>query len=373
MDYLQLYERMMPDICEELAPQTFYWPSSPSCGGGFEAPNKEEEGDVHYWAVWHGSMPFTDYRKYRFRFCSEYGFESFPNMKTIKSFCEEKDLNPFSEVMENHQKCKGGNTKILTYLSNTYLYATSFDKLVYASQLVQADAIKYGVEYFRRIRGCCMGSIYWQFNDCWPVASWSSIDYYGRYKALHYAAKKFYAPVLTALFCEKDIMTVCVANEKMNAVRGRIKYGVYDSDFNELLSDDVNYDVNALTTNDIVSVDVSAYKDRKDVFFVADTYDENDNFIMRQTFIFTEPKHFEWKKPNINADVKKIGDKIEMHITSDVYAKSVEIDFEEYDLILSDNYFDITDKSGYIITAESDVDVEKLKASLKITSVYDIR
>ena len=115
-------------------------------------------------------------------------------MKTIRTFAREEDLNCFSRVMENHQKCRGGNRKILRYLADNYLYPAAFENLVYASQLLQADAIKYGVEHFRRQRGYCMGSTYWQFNDCWPVASWSSVDCFGRYKALHYAARKFYAP-----------------------------------------------------------------------------------------------------------------------------------------------------------------------------------
>lgn len=372
-DYLELYEHIMPDLCEELAPQTFYWPSSPSCGGGLENPNKESEGDVHYWAVWHGSKPFTDYRNYRFRFCSEYGFESFPNIKTIKSFCEEKDMNPFSEVMENHQKCKGGNTKILTYLAGTYLYPTSFENLVYASQVIQADAIKYGVEYFRKIRGCCMGSIYWQFNDCWPVASWSSVDYFGRYKALHYAAKKFYAPVMTALFDEKDKITVTVANETMNKVSGYIKYGVYKNDFTELLSGKRDYEVEQLKSKDIFEVDISEFNGRNDVFFTADTYDEDGNFIMRQTHIFKLPKHFEWKKPEFKSDIKCDGENIFISVSADCFAKSVEIDFEDYDLTLSDNYFDITGKEAVIVSAKSDIDINDLKKSIKIKSVYDIR
>src|SRR5699024_3600368 len=180
-DYVRLYEHVLPELCERYAPQTFYWPSSPSSGGGFDEPGNFARGDTHYWEVWHGGVPFTTTRKKSFRFCSEYGFESFPSMKTIRTFCEEKDMNCFSRAMEDHQKCKGGDGTILRYLADNYLYPSSFEDLVYLSQLLQADAIKYGVEHFRRQRGYCMGSIYWQFNDCWPVASWSSVVSLGRY------------------------------------------------------------------------------------------------------------------------------------------------------------------------------------------------
>lgn len=373
LDYLQLYERIFPDLCEKYAPQTAYWPSSPSCGGGFKTPGKPEEGDVHFWTVWHGSAPFTDYRKYKFRFCSEFGFESFPSYKTVKSFCAEEDLNPFSAVMENHQKCKGGNMKILSYISKNYLYPTSLENLIYASQLVQADAIKYGVEYFRSIRGCCMGSIYWQLNDCWPVASWSSVDYFGRYKALHYAAKKFYAPLLTGLFEEKGVLSINVSNETREEKSGHVKYGVYDSDFGCKMSGEQQFTVKKLSSEDIIKIDVSEFEGRHDVFFVADTYDSDGNFVMRQTLLFAEPKHYHWKKPNIAVNIKKNGEYTEFHVTSDCFAKSVEIDFKEYDLILSDNYFDITDSVAVVISAKTDVPIDKLEKSLQIRSVYDIR
>lgn len=372
-DYLKLYEHILPDICEKYAPNTSYRSSSPSSYGGFNDPGREDVGDVHFWEVWHSSKPFEEYRKHKFRFCSEFGFESFPSYKTVKSFCDEKDLNPFSEVMENHQKCKGGNTKILNYLSENYLYPTSLENLIYASQLNQADAIKYGVEHFRRLRGYCMGSIYWQLNDCWPVASWSSIDYFGRWKALHYAAKKFYAPLMTALFEEESKITVCVSNETMNSKNGLIKYGVYDIDFNCKMSGEKEYFVNALTSEDVFCADVSQYSGNSRTFFVADTYDETGNFVMRQTSLFKKPKHFEWKKPNFTVKAEQKEGHTELYISADCYARSVEVDFDDYDAILSDNYFDITDKTPVKISVKSNIPAEKLLSAIRLKSVYDIR
>ena len=370
-DYLELYERILPEICQELAPDVFYWQASPSSGGGFDDPTCETRGDVHYWKVWHGGVPFTEYRKHNFRFCSEYGFESFPSIKTIKEFCEEEDLNCFSRVMENHQKCKGGNKKILMYMADNYLYPVTFETLVYASQLLQADAIKYGVEHFRRKRGYCMGSIYWQFNDCWPVASWSSIDSNLRYKALHYAARKFYAPIEMGLFLEKDSLAVNVVNETMTDFVGEIKLYVSDSDFDVKESHSIEVCVDSLKSSDVFTLNVD-FENMYDQYIYADLYDKNGNFISRNTQLLTEAKHFNWKKPNIKVDVRDIDGGVEFAFTSDVFAKSLSVDFEGIDCILSDNFFDITNKEPYIVKTTTNHSAKELKDSIKLMSVYDI-
>ena len=197
-DYIKMYEYILPKVLKEEDPQTFYWPASPSSGGSFDEPQDPNRGDVHYWDVWHGLKPFTDYRNYLFRYVSEFGFQSFPCMETIESFTAPEDRNVFSYVMEKHQRNASANGRIVSYLSQMYLYPSELTNLVYASQLLQAQAMQYGVEHWRRNRNDerCMGAVVWQLNDCWPVASWASIDYYGRWKALHYYEKRFFAPVL---------------------------------------------------------------------------------------------------------------------------------------------------------------------------------
>lgn len=370
-DYIELYERIFPEICKEYAPNTFYWQASPSSGGGFDDPTCETRGDVHYWVVWHGGVPFTEYQKHKFRFCSEYGFEAYPSIKTIKEFCEEKDLNCFSRVMENHQKCKSGNAKILMYLADNYLYPTNFETLVYASQILQADAIKYGVEHFRRNRGYCMGSIYWQFNDCWPVVSWSSVDSNLRYKALHYAAKKFYAPVAMGLFLEKDTLTVNIANETMADFEGEIRIAVSSSDFAEKMAETHKISVEKLTSKDVYAITVD-FENKYDEFVYVDLYDKDGNFVTRSTQLLVAAKHFNWKKPEITVDITDCKDGVEIKVKSDVFAKNISIDFEEYDCTLSDNFIDITNKDAYVVKAKTEYKAEELKKSLKIMSVYDI-
>lgn len=206
-DYIIMHERILPEMMRKYAPQVFYWPASPSSGGSFDNPRDENRGDVHYWDVWHGNKLFSEYRKFYFRYLSEFGFQSFPSKKTVEAFTDdERDMSIFSHIFERHQRNGSANGKIMNYMQQTYRYPTSFEAVLYASQMLQADAIRYGVEHFRRNRNDsrCMGAVYWQLNDCWPVASWSSIDYCGRLKALHYAAKRFFAPVMIS--CEEEGM-----------------------------------------------------------------------------------------------------------------------------------------------------------------------
>lgn len=370
-DYIELYERIFPEICDELCPDTFYWPASPSSGGGFDDPDCETRGDVHYWKVWHGGIPFTDYRNHKFRFCSEYGFEAFPSVKTLREICPESELNAFSRVIENHQKCKSGNRKMLMYLADNYLYPLDFETLVYASQLLQADAIKYGVEHFRRNRGYCMGSLYWQFNDCWPVASWSSVDSNLRYKALHYAAKKFYAPVEMGLFLEGNSLAVNISNETMKDFAGEVRLYVTTSELVVKEEHIKKISVDSLKSKDVFTINVDM-SSMYDTFVYADLYDNDGNFVTRNTQLLCEAKHFEFKKPEIKVELCDIDGGVEFKVSSNVFAKGVNIDFDGIDLVLSDNFFDLTNTEQYVIIAKTRYCAKQLQKSLGIMTVYDI-
>ena len=370
-DYIELYERILPHLLGKYAPDTFYWQSSPSSGGGFDEPSNPHRGDVHFWTVWHGGKSFTEYRKHNFRFCSEYGFESFPSMKTVRAFCPEEEQNCFSRTMENHQKCKGGNQKILMYLADNYRYPSNMEELVYASQLLQADAIKYGVEHFRRCRGYTMGSVYWQFNDCWPVASWSSVDSYGRRKALHYAARKFYAPVTMSLFLEKGKLTVNTVNETRTEFRGSVRVRFTDCNFTVKDERRLDITLSPLSSQDVIVLDVpegDIYRE----FATADLYDANGSHMMRQTELYVPPKHFDWQKPTVAVAMQDTDGGVLITLTSDRFAKGVYLDFEGCDPELSANFFDLTDATPYTIKVSCKESAEELRAALRIMSVYDI-
>lgn len=371
-DYLRLYEEILPALCKEHAPFISYTPSSPTSDGGFNNPQDKTRGDVHFWDVWNGNCGFDEYRKHKFRFCSEYGFESLPNIKTIYDFCPEDERNLLSYTMESHQKHWHGNVKLLRYLAENYQQPKNLEMTVYASQLNQATAIKYGVEHFRRCRGYTMGSIYWQLNDSWPVASWSSIDYYGRLKALHYFAKRFYQSVSLGLFNDGDKIAINVANESRDTFNGYIRAGVRKNDFTSVYEITRDVSVTPLSSFDIDEFENKDFNGHRDAYFYAELYDSNDNLIASNTELGTVPKHFKLLSPEITANAYNGDGGVWLSLSAKAFAKNVEISFKHHDILLSDNYFDILDNRTYKVFAKTDLSAKEILGDVSIISVYDI-
>ncbi|WP_445682377.1 beta-mannosidase [Radicibacter daui] len=198
--YLVLYDRLnrtLEEVVEDHDPERRFWPSSPSLGplNFDDGWHGDTSGDLHFWEVWHSAKPFEFYRTIKPRFCSEFGFQSFPSMPVIESFAAPEERNISSPVMEIHQRNQGGNARIVETMTRYFRFPKDFEALVYLSQIQQALAIGTAVDYWRSLKPRCMGTLYWQLNDTWPVASWSSLNYGGSWKLLHYAARHFYAPV----------------------------------------------------------------------------------------------------------------------------------------------------------------------------------
>ena len=375
----EMFNDTIPTVLKEVYPEIPYISTSPICCGHFIEPNNDNYGDTHYWEVWHSGKPFTEYRNHYFRYLSEFGFQSFPCEKTVNQFTLPEDRNIFSRVMEQHQRNTGANAKIVTYLSETFLYPTNFGTLLYASQLLQAEAIKYGVEHLRRNRGRCMGALYWQLNDIWPVASWASIDYYGRLKALHYYAKRFFTPVIIS--CEE-------IGEK--ATRPFVIYDPYEFDYvtkaklsvtNDTLADkdltvraylrnsygkvletyEWNINVPSFSVVHLDQIDFNK-TDVKENYYSYELVEAGE-IISSGTVLFTAPKHFEFKDPEI--EVKVEGD--EITVKASAYAKSVELYSDDEDFVLSDNFFDINGDEVRVKVLEGKT------INVKARSVYDIR
>lgn len=350
-DYIKLYEYLIPKVLKKEDPVTFYWPSSPSSGGNFDNPMDENQGDTHYWDVWHGNKPITEYRKFYFRYLSEFGFQSFPELRTVEAFTERSDRNIFSRVMEMHQRNPAANGKILNYLSATYLYPKDFTSLLYASQLLQADAVRYGVEHFRRFRGRCMGTVVWQLNDIWPAASWSSIDYFGRRKALHYAERKMFAPVMISCeetgemserpFCIAEPAPIeksarlHVANETLNDIEGIVAWSLRKPDSSVILEGGGEVTVPALGGVWLEKLDFGGYEERE--IHLIYSFAVDGEVVSENTCLFTPPKHYCFKDPHLKCE--KNGSQITVY--ADAYAKNVEIAGVDGDLWLSDNFFDM--------------------------------
>jgi beta-mannosidase len=379
-DYIKMYEYIFPQVIREHDPQTFYWPASPSSGGSFDKPNDPDRGDVHYWDVWHGSKPFSDYRNYYFRYVSEFGFQSFPLRKTVESFTLPEDRNIFSYVMERHQRNNAANGKIMNYMYQTFLYPNGFDTVLYASQLLQAEAIKYGVEHLRRNRGRCMGAVYWQLNDIWPVASWSSIDYHFRWKALHYYARRFFQPLMISCH-EEGLLTqdpnanhqpqvkerieksfrLSVANETMSDRRLTVQWEIRDKNAGVIRKKIIPVKVPALSSLWLDKVEVPGIA--LDDEYLSYHLFEGDHPVSEGTVIFSLPKFFHWVDPKLGCKVE--GDTIT--VTAGAYAKSVEILNKNGDLVLSDNYFDMNGGTKKVTIMHGKPE------GLRLRSVYDIR
>ncbi|ELZ23194.1 glycoside hydrolase family 2 sugar binding protein [Halosimplex carlsbadense 2-9-1] len=195
-DYAALYEETVGPACREEDPSRTYWPGSPSSGPDELEPYVFEKGDIHYWDVWHQGQPFEDYLTTEPRFVSEFGYQSFPSTDSLGTVLDESDFNPTSPMMEHHQRNPGGNTTILRRMADYFRFPFDFSDFVYLSQLLQAEAMSTAIEHWRRRKPTTMGALYWQLNDLWPVASWSSVEYDGKWKAQQYAARRQFAPVL---------------------------------------------------------------------------------------------------------------------------------------------------------------------------------
>lgn len=374
--YLEVYEDMIPDIIAEVCPEIPYVPSSPSSAGRFIDTLNENIGDSHYWAVWHKDLPFSEYRNHYFRYLSEFGFQSFPDEKTVNSFTLPSDRNVFSRVMEMHQRNAAANGKIMSYLSQTYRYPNDFGLFIYASQLLQAEAMRYAVEHLRRNRGRCMGALYWQLNDIWPVASWSSIDYYGRFKALHYAAKRFFEPIMIScreigetttrpyVILEPDWIDyetkaqLSVNNDTLESVSGTVIWRLCNNDGSIIMSGEEDITVPPLSVVTLDELDFNKTDVEHNYLWYEFTGSSSNGSV-----IFTVPKHFEFEDPCLT--VRREGNNI--YITAKSYAQKVNIYSENEDFILSDNFFDMEAGERVVEILEGD------PKNLAVRSVYDIR
>lgn len=377
-DYVKMYQYIIPKVLKVEDPQAFYWPSSPSSGGDFDEPGDPARGDVHDWDVWHGLKPFTDYRNYLFSYVSEFGFQSFPCMETIESFTLPEDRNLFSYVMEKHQRNATANGRIVFYLSQMYLYPGDLDKLVYASQLLQAQAMQYGVEHWRRNRGRCMGAVIWQLNDCWPVASWAALDYYGRWKALQYYAKRFFAPVLVSCHEEgllnqegtsvnteridpKKTARLNVSNETMDAFTGKVSWALRRPDASVIEEGSFDVEAPALTAVWLPEQDFTRY-DPYDCYYSYRLTDAAGRVVGEGSVLFCPPKHFRFADPKLTARIEDG----EVVVAAGAYARSVELQCGA-DVVLEDNFFDMDagQRRVKIVRGEA--------KDVSARSVYDIR
>jgi beta-mannosidase len=378
-EYIKMFEVLLPEIVQKLDSQTSYWLASPSSGGGFENPNDENRGDMHDWRVWGDGDPFSAYREIYPRFMSEFGIQSFPCMETVASFTEPEDRNLYSPVMEEHQKSCVGNEYIMHYIAQCFRFPKDFDSFIYLSQLVQARGLRCGVEHWRRHRGRCMGAIYWQLNDCWPAVSWASIDYFGRWKALQYAAKRFFAPVLVSAAECGTVVNLFLCNESSASVSGTIYWKLLDSFGTAVHNGAVSAYAAAGTCEQSASLDFTEDLDsieRKRNDYLAFSFQQEGKTVSSGTVLFVEPKHFNFQPPKMEVEIHETDTEFVFAVSSKAFAKSVELKLSGIDAVFSDNYMDIP--AGEIVELQipkselpPEIRLEELKKRLTCRSLYD--
>lgn len=375
--YLDVFEDKLPKIAAEVAPYLPYVYSSPTAIGGFRNTNDENIGDSHYWDIWAGEKPITDYRNHHFRYLSEFGLSSLPDEKTVNAFTLPEDRNLCSRVMEMHQRAIDGNNRLLWYITKTYRCPTTLSQTIYASQILHAEAVRIGTEHQRMHRGRCMGTLYWQVNDIWPVASGASLDYYGNYKALHYVARRCFASVMIGCLETGETTTrqsiivqqelydyattaeIFVCNETDCDVNGTIRWQLKNHCNEVLQSGEQTVIVPAFDTYRMEKMDFC--KTEVNQNFLSYSFIVDGKELSCGTTLFTEPKYFEFQNPEIEYEI--LGNQITLR--SKAFAKSVAILSEEQ-VVLSDNYFDLCGEEKTVTILRGEL------KNIKIMSVYDI-
>ncbi|MDR0429616.1 MAG: glycoside hydrolase family 2 protein [Tannerellaceae bacterium] len=381
-DYKDVFHGILPEVVEQYDPAVFYWPSSPYAGdpdGKAESgtPNWNPNGDGHYWGVWHGKDSIANYNVIRARFFSEYGFQSFPEYQSILKYApEERDHDIFSEVMMAHQR--GGshaNGLIEWYLLNEYRKPKDFPNFLYMGQLLQGDAIKTAIEAHRRDMPYCMGSLYWQHNDCWPVASWSSRDYYGRWKAQHYFAKKAFGNILVSPLTKDGTLDVFVVSDNLKPTKGTLYVKVMD------LKGNVVYEKNKkvilppnsskIQFTESLATALNGKNRNEVVVNACFAEDGKKRSVVSNNYFLARYKDIDFPKTRIAMSSVPAGDGYDVTVESDVFARGVFLSIEGVDNFFSDNYFDLLPKEPVTIHVKTKLDKASFDKQLKSESISD--
>ncbi len=377
-DYLKLFHGILPEVCYAEDPSRTYWPSSPASDlDAIYNPNDSARGDTHYWGVWHKQEPFDFYQQHFPRFISEYGFQSFPEPESVRKFAIEADHDIFSPVMLIHQKSGNGNALIKSYMEKYFKIPKDFDHFLLLSQVLQAEGIKSGAEHFRRIRPRCMGSLYWQINDCWPVASWSSIDYYGRWKALHYYARRFYAPILLSPNFENDTYKLYIVSDVSESLPARLEIalmnfsGEVHSKFEKSL---LIHPYESVVYYTIAKKDLPQQIDPRATFMYCALEDQRGNILSDNSIYFELPKNLKLTQPQISYKITKLDAEFLISLSSKNLARSVILKIEGIDGFFEDNFFDLYPGQNREIhfKINSDIHETDFKKAFSIISLFDL-
>lgn len=367
-DYLELFESKIPALIKQTSLSSIYWPSSPSIGWG----HKESllSGDSHYWGVWWGMQPFENYETKFGRFMSEYGFQSVPNIRTIKSFCETDSIYRFSSALNAHQKHATGFKTIDTYLMRDYQSPDDFDSYIYVSQLLQRDGMRKAIETHRRNMPYCMGTLFWQLNDCWPGISWSSIDYYKRPKAFHYDLQSLYHTLLLSVQKEREAYKVYLISDSIKIITGKLTINLkeFDGTLIETYTVQLNIDPNTSRSYYELNEQIFTNTNKNNLYLHCSFESPNSDLRITQNYFFNKPKDLNLKKPSIKLALANRGKSL--IIRSDRFVKDLYIYSPQTDIQLNKNFIDLEPEVNYEIKLSEKLNNLNI---LKFTSVYDVQ
>lgn len=381
-EYKSLFDKLLPKVVKQYHPAVSYIPSSEHTPVGDRTDTRNpNSGDGHLWNVWHGQQPFEWYRTSFHRFCSEYGFQSFTEPQTTYTFTEEKDRNITSRVMEQHQRSGIGNSTIIKYMLSWFRMPVGFENTIWLSQIQQGLAIKYAVEHWRRNTPRCMGSIYWQLNDCWPVASWSSIDSLGKWKALQYMAKRFYSPVLLSALENKDTGTIelHISSDQLEKTDAELRWYVTTTTGESITEGSKNVKIPENSNAKVATLRLKKYFEKFQTYNImafVELY-KDDELISANFASFEKPKYMELEKNALKMDVKESAsaavDGWDVTITAEKPALWCWLEVQNTPAIFSDNFVCLRAGQSYTITVKTEKNLSEteFKQALKLKSIAD--
>src|SRR6185369_9219109 len=373
-DYRKLFHGVLQEVAAAYDPTRPYRPSSPSANLE-DDPEAQRIGDTHYWQVWHAAKPFSGYEEQRPRFMSEYGFQSFPAIETVRTYTHASEREIQSRAMLAHQRHPRGNQLIREYMLREYPEPKDFESFLYVSQVLKAEGIRTGAEHLRRIMPHNMGSLYWQINDCWPVATWSSIDYYGRWKALQYYARHFYNNLLISPHIEEDRLKLYVVSDQTTPAPAKINVVLMNFDGQVVQSFEREVTVAPLTSRSYFEIelkDLLREADRKNTLLYCELLVGGRVASTRDQF-FVPFKELHLPQPQITYEAAPVRDGFELTVKSDKFAKAVYLSVDDHDGSWSDNYFDLVPGKPIVIQyrARAPLTLNDLRRRLTIRSMVD--
>lgn len=367
--YRQQYHVTLPGVVREYAPGTFYWPSSPFAFEG--EMSGTTDGDRHYWSVWHGKAPISDYDSEKSRFFSEYGFQSFPEFESVKRYAPyPEDWDIRSEVMMSHQR--GGdhaNGLIETYLLNEYKKPRDFRAFLYMNHVLQGDAIKTAIESHRRQMPYNMGTLFWQHNDCWPVASWASRDYYGRWKAQHYYVRKAYDDILISPVVEGDDLKVYAVSDRLENTSGRLQLQVCQFDGTVVHHWGKSVGISGNDSRVCFSAPLAKLLEgaNRGTVYVRVDYTDKSGRVYHNNYCLGKQKDMDYPKVDLQTEVRSIEGGYEVTVSADKFARAVCLSVADNESVYSDNYFDVQPKSSVQVQVRTRLSAEAFNGSLRLT------